>query len=83
MTHITQASVDGAASFTEVWAQFERWLGHHQGQLQAWVSWGDYDRQQLQQEWKQHQLTSLLQAYPTSTSNSALPRPANCSARWG
>lgn len=32
--------------------------------MQAWVSWGDYDRQQLQQEWKQHQLTSLLQALP-------------------
>ena len=27
LTHISQASVDSAAPFNEVWAQFERWLG--------------------------------------------------------
>ncbi|MEB3902999.1 exonuclease domain-containing protein, partial [Pseudomonas putida] len=64
LTHISQASVDGAAAFPDVWAQFERWLGHHRERLQAWVSWGDYDRQQLSQEWQQHQVTSLLQTLP-------------------
>ena len=27
LTHITQANMDGAAPFSEVWALFERWLG--------------------------------------------------------
>ncbi|CAI3807773.1 hypothetical protein GLGCALEP_04654 [Pseudomonas sp. MM221] len=31
---------------------------------QAWVSWGDYDRQQLHQEWQQHGLDSLLRTLP-------------------
>ncbi|WP_136477416.1 exonuclease domain-containing protein [Pseudomonas sp. DG56-2] len=64
LTHIGQASVDTAASFTEVWTQFERWIGHHQKHLQAWVSWGDYDRQQLVQEWQLHQMHSLLADLP-------------------
>ncbi|MFZ5934303.1 exonuclease [Pseudomonas putida] len=64
LTHISQASVDSAAAFPEVWARFERWLGHHRGQLQAWVSWGDYDRQQLLQEWRQHEVDSLLRELP-------------------
>lgn len=64
LTHISQADVDNAAPFREVWASFERWLGQHRGQLQAWVSWGDYDRQQLHQEWQQHGLDSLLRTLP-------------------
>ncbi|MDD0974691.1 exonuclease domain-containing protein [Pseudomonas fontis] len=60
LTHISQGNIDAAASFTEVWAQFERWLGHHQARLEGWVSWGDYDRKQLLQEWQQHQVDSLL-----------------------
>ena len=64
LTHIRQADVDGAAPFAEVWRQFERWLAHHQGQLQAWVSWGDYDRKQLLQEWQLHQVHSLLAQLP-------------------
>lgn len=61
LTHIGQADVDSAASFPEVWAQFELWLGQHRERLQAWVSWGDYDRQQLRQEWQQHNVHSLLE----------------------
>ncbi|MFK0089532.1 exonuclease domain-containing protein [Pseudomonas sp. NPDC090755] len=64
LTHISQASVDSAAAFSDVWSQFERWIGHHKAHLQAWVSWGDYDRQQLLQEWQQHQIHSLLEAVP-------------------
>lgn len=64
LTHISQAEIDSAAAFPEVWGRFERWLEHHRGQLQAWVSWGDYDRQQLLQEWHQHALDSLLRELP-------------------
>lgn len=64
LTHINQNNVDTAAPFAEVWGQFERWIGHHQSHLKAWVSWGDYDRQQLLQEWQLHQLHSLLADLP-------------------
>lgn len=64
LTHITQANIDAAAPFAEVWAQFERWLGHHQAHLEGWTSWGDYDRRQLLQEWQQHQLDSRLATIP-------------------
>lgn len=64
LTHIGQAEVDAAAPFPEVWAAFERWLGHHQAQLQAWVSWGDYDRKQLLLEWQTHHVRSLLEQLP-------------------
>lgn len=62
LTHISQADVDTADDFATVSACFERWLGHHQGQLHAWVSWGDYDRQQLVQEWQRHKVDSLLRS---------------------
>jgi inhibitor of KinA sporulation pathway (predicted exonuclease) len=61
LTHISQACVDSAEPFAEVWTQFEHWLEHHQAQLQAWVSWGDYDRQQLALEWQRHHRRSLLE----------------------
>ncbi|MGX1125960.1 inhibitor of KinA sporulation pathway (predicted exonuclease) [Pseudomonas sp. HLS-6 TE3448] len=64
LTHISQTNVDTAASFMEVWAQFERWLSHHQPHLEGWVSWGDYDRKQLLQEWQQHEVDSLLANIP-------------------
>ncbi len=60
LTHISQHNVDNAESFAHVWPTFERWLNHHRDHLQGWVSWGDYDRQQLLLEWQRHQLTSLL-----------------------
>ncbi|WP_455924757.1 exonuclease domain-containing protein [Pseudomonas putida] len=64
LTRITQANIDAAAPLTDVWPQFERWLTHHQAKLQGWVSWGDYDRQQLLLSWQQHQLQSLLASVP-------------------
>ena len=60
LTHITQANIDAAAPLSEVWPQFERWLGPYHERLQAWASWGDYDRQQLLQEWQQLHLQSHL-----------------------
>ena len=64
LTHITQANIDGAAPFNDVWAQFERWLGHYQPRLEGWISWGDYDRKQLLQEWQANAVHSLLATVP-------------------
>lgn len=64
LTRITQANIDNAGSLAEVWLQFERWIGQHFAQLEGWASWGDYDRQQLEQEWRQQQLNSCLMQLP-------------------
>ncbi|UMZ10147.1 3'-5' exoribonuclease [Pseudomonas sp. MPFS] len=64
LTHITQANIDAAAPLTEVWSQFERWLTQHQPRLEGWASWGDYDRKQLQLEWHNQHLHSLLNDVP-------------------
>ena len=64
LTHITQANIDGAAAMNEVWPLFERWLGQHQTRLEGWASWGEYDRKQLEQEWRQQHLHSALQQLP-------------------
>ncbi|WP_297831006.1 exonuclease domain-containing protein [Pseudomonas sp.] len=60
LTHISQANIDSAQPFTTVWAQFERWLGNHLPRLAGWASWGEYDRRQLEQEWKHHAVVSGL-----------------------
>jgi len=60
LTHIQQAQIDTAQPLPAIWPQFERWLGNHRSRLQGWVSWGDYDRQQFELQWQQHQLTSEL-----------------------
>lgn len=64
LTHISQEQIDSAAPLPMVWAQFERWLGHHHPQLAGWGSWGDYDRKQLEQEWQRHNLSSLISQVP-------------------
>lgn len=64
LTHINQEQIDSAAPLPMVWAQFERWLGHHQPQLAGWGSWGDYDRKQLELEWQRHNLNSLISQVP-------------------
>ncbi|KAB0499616.1 exonuclease domain-containing protein [Pseudomonas vancouverensis] len=63
LTHITQANVDAAQALQDVWLAFEHWLGQHPP-LQGWVSWGDYDRKQLLQEWQRLQLASVLANVP-------------------
>jgi inhibitor of KinA sporulation pathway (predicted exonuclease) len=60
LTHISQPNIDAALPFDQVWQAFERWLGNYRATLQAWVSWGDYDRQQLLLEWQRGQVESLL-----------------------
>lgn len=64
LTHIAQADVDAAATLLTLWPQFERWLEPHHARLGGWCSWGDYDRQQLEQDWHRHGLTSHLQTLP-------------------
>ena len=64
LTRITQANIDTGAPMTVVWEQFERWLGQHLPKLEGWASWGDYDRKQLEQEWRQKQLGSALLQLP-------------------
>ena len=64
LTQISQADVDAAAPLAAVWAQFEPWLRAHQAQLAGWVSWGDYDRRQLEQQWHTLNLTSYLSQIP-------------------
>nr|WP_288356165.1 exonuclease domain-containing protein [uncultured Pseudomonas sp.] len=64
LTHISQADVDGAVTLPVLWPQFERWLDPYHARLRGWCSWGDYDRQQLEQDWHQHDLASHLQTLP-------------------
>ena len=64
LTHITQADIHSAGAFVDVWSTFERWLQHHQARLEGWVSWGDYDRRQFEQEWRSHGLKSYLSQIP-------------------
>ncbi|KPC33346.1 Exonuclease [Pseudomonas syringae pv. cilantro] len=64
LTHITQSNIDSAAPLTAVWPQFERWLAHHRARVVGWASWGDYDRQQLEEEWRNHKLDSALSSMP-------------------
>ncbi|MED5609741.1 exonuclease domain-containing protein [Pseudomonas sp. JH-2] len=64
LTHISQADVDGAAPLAEVWPQFERWLAQHSPRLAGWASWGDYDRHQLELEWRNQRIASHLSQVP-------------------
>ncbi|MBD1553806.1 exonuclease domain-containing protein [Pseudomonas typographi] len=64
LTHIRQTDIDSAHAMGQVWPQFERWLQRFGQGLQGWVSWGDYDRQQLLLAWAEYQLVSCLAQIP-------------------
>ncbi|NHN76465.1 exonuclease [Azotobacter chroococcum] len=64
LTHIAQSDIDTAAPLSMVWEQFEHWLAPHRPRLAGWTSWGDYDRRQLEQEWRRHGLASSLATAP-------------------
>lgn len=64
LTHISQDNIDSAAPLDTVWPQFERWLGHHLARVVGWASWGDYDKHQLEEEWRQHELSTVLTTLP-------------------
>ena len=53
LTGITQAQVDDAPTFPEVFGAFSNWAGKYPGCL--WTSWGDFDARQLKRDcafWK-------------------------------
>lgn len=81
LTHIEQNDIDAAASMPQVWSRFENWLQCQAPLLAGWCSWGDYDRRQLEQEWRQHGLHSRLAEIPHLNLKQAfararkLPRP--------
>jgi 3'-5' exoribonuclease 1 len=55
LTHIRQEDVDGAALYPEVIGRFQKWIGV--GEHEYWLcSWGFYDRRQLTQDSRLHQL---------------------------
>ncbi|TWI53798.1 inhibitor of KinA sporulation pathway (predicted exonuclease) [Pseudomonas duriflava] len=64
LTHISQDNIDSAPSLEEVWVRFEEWLGGYEEHLAGWCSWGDYDRRQLQRDWREHRLDSSLARLP-------------------
>lgn len=61
LTHIAQSDVDGAQSLAELWPSFEHWIEGYAVDLLGWASWGDYDRRQLEQQWRYTGLHSRLQ----------------------
>lgn len=64
LTHITQQDVDGAPTLMQLQASFEPWLQHHLSTLQGWLSWGNYDRQQFETEWRRQHIVSVLASLP-------------------
>ncbi|MNN11605.1 sporulation inhibitor KapD [compost metagenome] len=64
LTHIRQSDVDSAPTLRQLHATFEPWLQQHLGNLQGWLSWGDYDRQQFEIEWRKQQIASCLANLP-------------------
>jgi len=64
LTHISQADVDGAPTLKQLQPSFEAWLQQHLPGLQGWLSWGNYDRQQFEVEWRRQQIASCLATLP-------------------
>lgn len=64
LTHIRQADVDDAPTLKQLQPSFEPWLERHLASLQGWLSWGNYDRQQFEVEWRQQQIASCLARLP-------------------
>lgn len=64
LTHIRQADVDAAPTLKELQPTFEAWLQPQVADLQGWLSWGDYDRQQFEIEWRQQQIDTCLARLP-------------------
>lgn len=61
LTTITQADVDGAQSFTTVAEQLRSFVSAHgNGEKVVWVSWGQYDFNQLKADCSRAGITSPL-----------------------
>ncbi|MBV2131948.1 exonuclease [Pseudomonas sp. MAP12] len=64
LTHIRQSDVDSAPTLKQLQTTFGPWLQQHRDNLQGWLSWGDYDRQQFEIEWRKQQIDSCLASLP-------------------
>lgn len=62
LTSITQADVDTAPLFPEVYWRFVDWLA--QWQAAAWGSWGNFDAYQMQVDTRRHGLEYALNFMP-------------------
>jgi inhibitor of KinA sporulation pathway (predicted exonuclease) len=54
LTHITQANVDTAIGFSEAMNTFEQWFSQYENFI--FCSWGDYDKNQFEQDCKFHKI---------------------------
>jgi inhibitor of KinA sporulation pathway (predicted exonuclease) len=64
LTHIRQTDVDAAPTLHQLQASFEPWLQKHLDSLRGWLSWGNYDRQQFEAEWRRQRIASGLAGLP-------------------
>lgn len=64
LTHIRQDDVDDAPTLGQLQPGLDAWLQPHLPHLQGWLSWGDYDRQQFEIEWRRQGLDSCLVRLP-------------------
>lgn len=64
LTHIRQDDVDDAPTLGQLQPGLDTWLQPHLPHLQGWLSWGDYDRQQFEIEWRRQGLDSCLVRLP-------------------
>jgi 3'-5' exoribonuclease 1 len=59
LTSITQADVDAAPAFPEVFGRLTRWIYSHPAP-HVFCSWGDYDRTQFEQDCRFHNVPYAL-----------------------
>lgn len=80
LTSITQKQVDDAPKYVEAIEKFKKWL--YQYNDFVFGSWGDYDRQQIEQDCQFHQV-----AYPIASEHINLKRlfssQQNLNRRYG
>jgi inhibitor of KinA sporulation pathway (predicted exonuclease) len=62
LTSITQSDVDAAAVYQSVVPQIDLWLKNYK--LEAWGSWGNYDKNQISAEQKRHSLVPEFFSLP-------------------
>ncbi len=60
LTHIEQTDIDSAPGLPAAQQAFDQWLQPWLPSLPGWLSWGNYDRQQLALEWQQQAISTPL-----------------------
>jgi inhibitor of KinA sporulation pathway (predicted exonuclease) len=64
LTHIEQAHIDTAPSWSIVAAELARFAQEHQSPGSFWGSWGEYDRRQVERECARHGIADPLARLP-------------------